>query len=459
VGRLLLRLRCRPATAAAGAAVMGFAFNPIRLSNEVESYSVCVLLILASFAFYLRIAAPEGAVPARARAAFAVLTSLAIGFHYFAGLYLAACAIAPGVVAALRPAYRRAMAARLPSRWKADVATLFPPFAVGAYLYEVQARIWVMPLSSLPSFYFRRGQEAASSFLVRNLRETFNLFAPVALSRARFALPLLALFLLAAAWPLAADRREGPPAAARLFPLTLLAILVGAEMVLGLSGLYPFGGQMRHQFLIFLFALLGGMVAMDAATGRLSAVGRRVALGSLGVILATDFLVQLPALLHPAPDRLRPILEARDADFRAVGRVSVDQFGLVGLFTHYYGGEFRFVERLSESPLIQRYRIGSGQSGFEVLEFRDSWIFNFDERRVFDELAGTWSRQGAGCEGLFRVAGTIFDKPVRQEVGDLFRSALERRLLTAATAHGLDVRKLDISGFLDVFAELCPAGR
>ena len=96
VGRLLLRLRCRPATAAAGAAVMGFAFNPIRLSNEVESCSVCVLLILASFAFYLRIAAPEGSVPARARAAFAALTSLAIGFHYFAGLYLAACAVAAG---------------------------------------------------------------------------------------------------------------------------------------------------------------------------------------------------------------------------------------------------------------------------------------------------------------------------------------------------------------------------
>ncbi len=60
VGRLLLELRCRPATAAMGAAVMAFSVNSIRLSNEVESYSVCVFLVLASLLFYFRVVEPVG---------------------------------------------------------------------------------------------------------------------------------------------------------------------------------------------------------------------------------------------------------------------------------------------------------------------------------------------------------------------------------------------------------------
>jgi hypothetical protein len=453
-GLLLLELRCRLLTAVVGALVLGFSFNPIRLSNEVESYSVCVFLILASFMFYVRIVAPEwaGAGP---RAAFAILTSLAIAFHYFAGLYAAACVGAPFVLAALVPDYRKAMSKNLAKRWLADVATILPPLLVGACLYEVQAKRWVMPLSSLPSFYYEPLRDSVSSFLVRNLRESFNLFAPIAFPRARVALPILAAFLLAVAWWTVRERRQGRRQALRLLPLIFLAALLAGGMVLGLRGLYPFGGQMRHQFLIFLFALLAGMVGADAAVARLSPIGRITVLGGLVAILAADFLVQLPLLLHPDPDRLRPILEARDADFREVGRVSVDQFGLVGLFTRYYASGFRFAERVSNSPPVDRYEIGSGDGRFDVLALRDWWIFEFWDDRVFDELSRTWSKRGETCNGLLRVSGTVFDQPARPRPDERFRSVLEARVRAAAVAHGLSVRRVAASDFLDVYAVFC----
>jgi hypothetical protein len=347
------------------------------------------------------------------------------------------------------------MRRNLPKRWLADLAMILPPLAVGVYLYEAQAKRWVMPLSSLPSFYYQPLRDTVPSFLLRNLRGTFNLFSPVAASRARIAVPVLAALLAACLWAMVRERRLHERSSRRLFPLAFLAILLVGGMVLGLCGMYPFGGQMRHQFLIFVFALLAGMVAVDATIRDAPSRGRVAALGGLAAVLATDFFVQLPALLHPAPDRLAPILEVHDADFRRTGNVSADQFGLVALFTRYYNSSFRFAERVSDSPPIDRYEVGSGGRRFDVLAFRNWWIFEFWDDRLFAELSQAWSKRSATCNGLLRVSGTVFDQPERLRPDARFRSTLEARLRAAGAARGLSVRNLDASDFLDVYAEFC----
>src|SRR5262249_17306768 len=159
--------------------------------------------------------------------------------------------------------------------------TLALPAAVGLALYELQAKVWVRALNSLPGFYFEPAKETAATFLVRNLRETFDLFSPLELPRARLALPALAIVLAAILWPAARQRRRGGRAAARLFPAAILVLLLALGMALGLLGLYPFGGLMRHQFLIYLFALLAGMVALDAAARTLPPARAAVLAGTL----------------------------------------------------------------------------------------------------------------------------------------------------------------------------------
>ena len=458
VGRLLLALGCRVSVAALGAAVVGFSTSAIQLSNEVESYALCVALVLASLFPYVEIVAPEGPRSTRSRAAFAISASLAIAFHYFAGIFLAAAVLAPIAVAALDTAYRRALLASLPRRWRADAATLALPAALGLALYELQAKVWVRALNSLPGFYFEHGKETAAGFLARNLRETFNLFSPLALPRARFAIPALAIFVAAVLWPAARERRGVGSAPARLFPAAILAILLALGMALGLLGLYPFGGLMRHQFLIFLFALLAGMVAVDAASGSLPKAGAAVFLGTLAGILALSFAARLARLLRTAPDPLRPIVSAWEPELRAPGGVTVDQFGLVALFSQHAGSDWRFRGALPDNPHAEIYEFDRPGAAVELVALRDWWIFDPSSPRLYDELARAWEARGGGCHGLLRFGGQAL-RPDRKPIPSERRAAFGEQLSRGAAAHGLRIEKSSVSPYGDVSAVLCAETR
>ncbi len=458
VGRLLLALGCRVSVAALGAAVLGFSTSAIRLSNEVESYALCVALVLASLFSYFEIVAPEGPRRTRPRVVFAVCASLAVAFHYFAGLFLAAAVLAPLAVAAFDTAYRRALFASLPRRWRADAATLAVPAAVGLALYELQAKVWVRALNSLPSFYFEPGKEAAAGFLARNLRETFNLFSPLALPRARFAIPALAIFVAAVLWPVARERRRTGSAPARLFPAAILALLLALGMALGLLGLYPFGGLMRHQFLIFLFALLAGMVAVDSAARSLPNARGAAFLGTLAAILAVSFAARLPQLLRPAPDPLRPIVSAWEPDLRTRGGATVDQFGLVALFSQYAGSDWRFRGALPDNPRAEIYAFDLPGGAVELLALRDWWIFDPSSPRLFDELARAWRAQGGDCHGFLRFGGQAL-RPDRKPIPAERRAAFGDQIARAAAARGLRIEKASVSPYGDVDAVFCAETR
>jgi hypothetical protein len=454
VGRLLLHLRCGAATAALGTAAIGFSTSAIRLSNEVESYALCVAFVLGSLFSYFDIVAAPGPRSARPRVVFAACASVALALHYFAGLFLAAAAIAPLAVAAFDAAYRRDLFRNFGRRWRADAATLAVPGAVGLALYELQAKVWVRALSSLPGFYFEPGKETAAEFLARNLRETFNLFSPVALPRARLAIPALAIFVAAALWLVARERRRGGTSPARLFPAAILVILLALGMALGLLGLYPFGGLMRHQFLIFLFALLAGMAAVDAAVRSLPRGRAAVLVGSLAALLAVSFATRLPQLLRPAPDPLRPIVSAREAVLRQRGGVTVDQFGLIALFSQFAGSDWRFRGALADNSRAEVYAVDLPGGAVSVLALRDWWIFDLSSARLFDELARAWKTEGSDCHGFLRFGGQAL-RPDRKPVPAERRAAFASRLSGGAAAQGLRLENASVSPYGDVDAVFC----
>ena len=113
------------------------------------------------------------------RVAFAVFGTLALLTHYAAGLFLAACALTPAVLAALEPRYRAAWRRALPRRVAADAATFLLPAAVAASLVLGQARPWLHRLSHVAGFYFDPARETVAGFLARALADTFNLFSPL----------------------------------------------------------------------------------------------------------------------------------------------------------------------------------------------------------------------------------------------------------------------------------------
>jgi hypothetical protein len=454
VGLLLARLDCLPETQVLGALTAALAYNAITLSNEVESYSLAVLLILGAFFFYLDVIAVR-APPVRSRVVFAGLSCLAVATHYFAGLFLIACVLAPLAIAAVSPEYRRRLFADASRRRLADLFTFLPPAAVGLALYQLQAKPWVTRLSSLPAFYYHPGEERVVNFAIRNLRETWNLFAPFSFLHARCALPLLGLFLAGVIWGATRRFPNGDASPRRIVPSLFLVELLGIGIALGSLGKYPFGGMMRHQFLFFLFALLAGCVALDSSLRNLGAPGtRRVAVAACFAAIALDFGFQLPRLASPRRYPLPPIVRQFSSEFESAGAVTVDYFNLIGLFSVYPDREWRFLGRDPYRATVERYEVGGGSRVLEVLAVRDFWVFDFGDEALYRELAEVWPRDARVCHFVFCATGTVLYEPRWNSMAGR-RELLRTRMAALANRHGLAVKQCRATEYLDLLVELC----
>ena len=453
VHRILEKLRTDPAVAFLGALTMAASQSAIFLSRGVQSYMLAVFFILWSFVFYLDIARPE---PAgwRRRAAFAALASLAVATEYFAGLYLVAAALAPLLVAAFRPAYRRALRATLTRRILPDAATLAPPAILGTLLYESIAKPWVTRLNHLPEFYLRPGTETPAAFVTRNLWNLFNLFSPALLWSPRRAAALVLLF--AAVVFLAAIVSGGREAddAERALPAAILVILLVLGMVLGLRGLYPFGGAMRQQFLFFQFGLLAGFVAFDRLVSRApSPAARRTLLFLCGAALAVNVAANSKNLLPMGRDPFTVQAYTFDRSFPQARVVQTDQFNLVGFFIAHHDWAWSYDGSLPGLPAVQRYELARDGRRLTLLAHRDRWNFPLLEGGTYAVLRAAGAAAGAECTTAFVVHQNLY-KPPDRKLPPLDEVELLDAAPSLARAGGLTLRRL-VSRGDDAYLELC----
>ena len=311
-----------------------------------------------------------------------------------------------------------------------------------------------MPLSSLVSYYYRPRVDSLSSFLVRNLRETFDLFAPFWLARARTAVPALAFFLALVLWAAISETPARRDRVDRLLPALVLALLLGIGMVLGVLGKYPFGGLMRHQFLLFLFAVLAGGVALDRAIRSAGSRWRPAVAAVAGAAVVASFALRGPATTGLAPEALRERLGVFSADVPEGGTVFVDLFNLIGLFSATADGAWRFVGRDAEDPLIETYEVRRGGRRFVVVALRRWWTFDWRSERLYVDLRRMGERRSESCQAVGSVSGSIFDS-VRPSFSDAQIERSAHRIEEAAGRQGLAVERLRISKSLDVSMVLC----
>ncbi len=455
VYRILEKLRTSQAIAFLGALTMATAQAAIFLSCEVQSYMLAVFFILWSFVHYLDLVRPE---PAgwRPRAAFAALASLAVFTEYFAGLYVVACAAAPLLVAIFRPAYRQALWRALPRRLLPDAATLAPPALLGIALYEVIAKPWVTRLNHLPEFYFTPGAETAAAFVTRNLWNLFNLFSPAVLWSPRRAAVLVLGFSAAAFLMAVTQRRRGEGDEDRAMPAAILAILLAMGIVLGLRGLYPFGGAMRQQFLYFLFAIPAGFVAFDRLAGAMNSALRRSLLVLCGAAIAASFVAHAGNLRSPGRDPFTAQARAFDAAFPQTRVVQTDQFNLIGFFIAHHDWTWRFAGALPGLPAVQRYELDRDGRALTLLAHRGKWNFSLFEPGSYEALRSAAAASGADCTTAFVVHQNLY-KPVERKLPPVDETALRAQAPSLAAAAGLTLRRLEIRGD-DAYPELCVEG-
>lgn len=261
---LLRKVDVRRWLALATVALLAASTSFEQVAVTVRSYSLTTLLLLAGLWFWLDLFPDCRGRPSRTSSVAALtLFSLAFGCLYAAafvtatllGLTLTALATqAPN--SALRQNLRRY------SRWPEWLGLLVVHLAGGLWFYFAWVRhINLQTPSHLAQFGHQPGQSAID-FLYRGLHRELALFTPFDNSLpvwlADAALLALALTI---GWLALDARRQARPARLllALSPLVLTLILA----LLGVLDLYPFGGGLRHQYVLFPFLLLLLPLALD----------------------------------------------------------------------------------------------------------------------------------------------------------------------------------------------------
>jgi hypothetical protein len=432
----VLQLLCAAALALSSAA--------ITMSIQVRSYQLAIVMVLLAFLAYLNlIPAPAQPVSLRPYLAFSLASTLGVLSHYSVIFFIAASMATPLLLAAISGDFRKRLLAglskkviglsilsfALPCAVFAAHIPLMSPQPVQGYLYDFY---WQMaPAAS---------EETASAFALRNGTNLFNLFSPVALPGATaflIAIPLLAAAGLVVLWK-ASRLKPGLKAAAGA-PIAIAAVMILAMLASALLQRYPFGGLMRHQYILAPFLLLSAFVLLDA----LALVAGPVARRGLTVLVAAAIVA------NPAYN-WRNLIEFRDAmilknEFSAYSAafpkargVYLDGFSVWGYYVHTNDGAREFVRSISGPAQVDEYRIRGGAHDGTIIFYDKSRMYlRFFDQSLYANFAACLRQ--SGLEELTVFWFSPGGEPLEQAPGEL-----EKEIRADAAAQGVTPAKLVI---------------
>jgi hypothetical protein len=442
IGRIMQKLSRSRITPLLAAGAFAFSLPSILVSIEVRSYMLCVFLILVSFYAFLDVSS------ARSRVVFAVSAILATYSHYAAYFYVAAC----GLVTVA--AYARSPRERLGRRVLADAATFTSIAAASGLFFFSHAHPHAFPPGHLLRFYFRPGTESVGEFLVRNAHHLFNLFSPVPVQSAPVLLGVLAVLSAGALILIRLPLAPSPePRTGRVVLLTT-AFLFAAVILSALAGKYPFGGELRQQFILYPFVLLCGFILFDRL---LTAARCRVLAPVLAGTAAGLLLVSSGYAFARHPKVRTQIGEAHMARFRAEFPapewVYLDQYNLITFFLHHHDWDWKFERHSPTNNNMDLYRVSKGASSFMVLRDRSRWNADPLDRALYEDLSRFLAMGVTKSLTAFSVRQ---DEVIAANADD---ASVAQRILDSSAAAGLCVNGLwatPVNAFFGLRQGACP---
>jgi hypothetical protein len=406
VGLVARRLLDSPVMQLACTAAFALSTDAISISVEIRSYQLAVFLALVAFwAWLAMFPGADGKVNTGPCVVFAIFSVLAVSSHYSVVFFLGACLTVPILLASLSPSLRQCWIARKhrKSAWLFASAMAFP-CAVFAIYYIVHVRAQLMQGYD-PEFY-RGGipNEAATSFLLRNSRNFFNLFSPLELNSATAVFVVVALLCFAAIWVVFRLLRTpsadgGTKAAAILFAGVIVLELLAAS----LAREYPFGGLLRHQYIAGPFLLMAAFVMADTFTS-VGSPALRIAMPALLLTgCVANLIIEGPKLvLYPGQVLLNDEFIAWRAAFPDTHAVYLDHWGVIGHFIHTNDHRRVFVRRLADDALIDQYHISDGTpEGTEIFYDKTRDVLDLSDASVYRSFAACLRGAGVGELTLF----------------------------------------------------------
>jgi hypothetical protein len=448
VGMIAWRAVRFPIWAALAAFAYGVALPSILVSEEVRTYMMAAFLALASFWYYLDLIA-DGRGPLRSRILFGALATLACLTEYYALIYAGAALLFALVVQPLRA---KDGALRALGR---EALTFVLLLALPAWEYIAHFGGEPEAYNHLPDFYFNpEGTESLAEFFLRNLRAELNGFSPIQIPEgaafyAALAICLavvIAIFWLARHW----NQKRDIAAAAVVF--VLLAML-GAIMFGGSARVYPFGGALRQQYILFPFFAICPFLFLDRI---LAKVPRPAALAAAGLFTAAiGYASYADYEAYPKDSRqqMSDQMNRYDRLFPAAPAVFLDQFNTTVFFLHHHDWNWNYVSGLPASDTVDVYQLQ--RNGRSIMMFRDKDRWNLDLRdpQLYIDMARGMKTWHLPEMTIFSLAEPVPPKPRTGAQVTAYRA----RAAELSAAQGLCIERLDLDNY-DVYAAFRPAG-
>lgn len=438
---LLSRRVCRnDAVALLCATAFAFSPNAISISTAVRSYQLALFFVLLAFFFYLE--ALHGAVGrfrVRSPVFFSVASVAAVCSHYFALLFAGACLFVLPAFAVISGSSRKGLFARTNLRQTLLLgAGLAVPLALGAALFLTHAG--QQPLQGyLYDFYWQMGRrETLTAFLARNLQNLANLFSPIPIHTPGALAMTLTCVTAGVGYVLGRGRSNESEAATPSEIPVLVAVLITAELaILGANGLYPFGGLLRHQYLLAPFLVLTAFVVLDRLAALVVVRWRRVLLALVSVAIVLNAAVSLPkAIVWPGLLLVQGEYDGFRAALPQARAVYLDHWAAIGYFIHTAALPRTFVRHIQDVAVIDEYRV---EGGTEI--FYDKTRLNLDlqDSTVYRSIAACLQQSNLPEVAIFFFSvapGQSHDSP----------QTFARTIAAVAWQEGLSAKRVVIDG-------------
>lgn len=292
---LLRKIQINRTVALTATVVLASSFYFQSLGVTVRSYAFATFLLLAALWFWLDMLPGGGRKASRLSAIMSLmLFSAAFSALYVALLFTTTIFLATLMVMAVDPSFRRQTLAN----WRRFSGcplwlTFFAIHALNlAWYYVGVVSHGVAPgMPSHVTLFGPQPGQALVDFLVTGLQRELALFTPLAgLGETVLNGGLIAILGLIV-WLVVHNLRKGHPSRAllALSPLILTAILA----TLALMHKYPFGGEMRHQYILFPLLLLLLPLGMDSIWKRLPNTAAKGILAAVVIVIAIVHSVQM----------------------------------------------------------------------------------------------------------------------------------------------------------------------
>jgi hypothetical protein len=271
------------------------------------------------------------------------------------------------------------------------------------YLYEAHLHFHLKPEKHVIQFYWNASRPI-TEFILQSLREDLNYILPIGIPSTT-ALLVSLLPIVALTWFLILRQDRKVARVASTAPILMLVLLVSELMVLAVIGRYPFGGDSRHQSIIFPFLLLSGFLGLDRFVSFLRfPLMKKLVLVFTAALMIVSFSYWWGRYPKISQELFTPEYNLFASGLHPMQAVYVDRFSSIAYYTHTHTWTWQFQNHFVEPKRVDSYGLTTPSGEHLILLRNKEWNFDVRSPGFYTDLAKSLRAAHVSGADLFYIA-------------------------------------------------------